>query len=88
MGPDLRHRVEGAEKPTVRGVRVSDITEQKQRERRLRVQNERLDSFASVVSHDLQGPLTVAQGPGLAQQDVANDYLEEMPLTRPDPDAH
>jgi len=71
-------RVEGAEKPTVRGF-IQDITEQKERERRLRVQNERLDSFASVVSHDLQGPLTVAQGHlELAQQDVANDHLDSI----------
>jgi PAS domain S-box-containing protein len=39
-----------------------DITERKRRERRLRRQNERLDRFASVVSHDLQNPLNVAMG--------------------------
>ncbi|EMA18823.1 PAS domain S-box protein [Haloarcula argentinensis] len=71
-------RVEGTEKRTVRGF-IQDITEQKERERRLRVQNERLDSFASVVSHDLQGPLTVAQGHlELAQQDVTNDHLDSI----------
>jgi len=71
-------RVEGAEKRTVRGF-IQDITEQKERERRLRVQNERLESFASVVSHDLQGPLTVAQGHlELAQQEVTNDHLDSI----------
>jgi PAS domain S-box-containing protein len=71
-------RVEGAEKRTVRGF-IQDITEQKERERRLRVQNERLESFASVVSHDLQGPLTVAQGHlELAQQAVTNDHLDSI----------
>ena len=40
----------------------TDITEQKERERELARQNERLDEFASVVSHDLRNPLNVAQG--------------------------
>jgi len=40
----------------------SDITERKERERALRRQNERLDEFASVVSHDLRNPLSVAEG--------------------------
>ncbi|WP_435334061.1 PAS domain S-box protein [Haloarchaeobius sp. TZWWS8] len=40
----------------------SDTTEQKERERELRRQNERLDEFASIVSHDLRNPLTVARG--------------------------
>jgi len=34
----------------------------RQRERELARQNERLDDFASVVSHDLRNPLNVAQG--------------------------
>jgi len=40
----------------------TDITEQKRRERELERQNERLDEFASIVSHDLRNPLNVAQG--------------------------
>nr|WP_281381262.1 HAMP domain-containing sensor histidine kinase [Halobellus ruber] len=40
----------------------TDITEQKERERELKRQNERLDEFASVVSHDLRSPLSVATG--------------------------
>mgnify|MGYP000728310511 CR=1 FL=1 len=39
-----------------------DITEQKAREQRLTTQNERLDEFASVMSHDLRNPLRTAQG--------------------------
>ncbi len=35
---------------------------QKQRERKLERQNERLDEFASVISHDLRNPLNVATG--------------------------
>jgi PAS domain S-box-containing protein len=41
---------------------LRDISEQKERERELERQNERLDEFASVVSHDLRNPLTVAEG--------------------------
>jgi PAS domain S-box-containing protein len=37
-----------------------DITERKERERELRRQNERLETFASVVTHDLRNPLNVA----------------------------
>ena len=40
----------------------SDITERKERERELRRQNERLDEFASVVSHDLRNPISIADG--------------------------
>ena len=39
-----------------------DITERKEREQELEQQNERLEQFASVVSHDLRNPLTVARG--------------------------
>ena len=46
-----------------------DITERVERQRELERQNERLEEFASVVSHDLRNPLNVAQG--------AVDLLEE-----------
>jgi PAS domain S-box-containing protein len=39
-----------------------DVTERKRYEEALRRQNERLDEFASIVSHDLRSPLSVAQG--------------------------
>ena len=39
-----------------------DITERKENERELRRQNERLEEFASIVSHDLRNPLNVAMG--------------------------
>jgi len=39
-----------------------DITERVERQRKLERQNERLEEFASVVSHDLRNPLNVAQG--------------------------
>jgi PAS domain S-box-containing protein len=39
-----------------------DITELKQREQELERKNERLEEFASVVSHDLKNPLGIARG--------------------------
>ena len=39
-----------------------NITERKENQLRLERQNERLDEFASVVSHDLRNPLNVATG--------------------------
>lgn len=40
----------------------TDLTALKVRERELERKNERLDEFASIVSHDLRNPLTVANG--------------------------
>ncbi|WP_049939629.1 sensor histidine kinase [Natronomonas pharaonis] len=39
-----------------------DISERKRREQRLQRQNERLEAFASTVSHDLRNPLATAHG--------------------------
>jgi PAS domain S-box-containing protein len=39
-----------------------DISEQKATERQLERQNERLEEFAELLSHDLRNPLNVAQG--------------------------
>jgi PAS domain S-box-containing protein len=53
-----------------------DITERKQQEQRLQRQNERLDTFADVVSHDLRNPLNVAQGRlELAREDCDSEHL-------------
>lgn len=41
---------------------ATDITAQTERERKLERQNERLDEFASLVSHDLRNSLSVAEG--------------------------
>jgi signal transduction histidine kinase len=41
---------------------ATEITTQKEYERELERQNDRLDSFASMVSHDLRNPLGVVQG--------------------------
>ena len=40
----------------------TDVTDRREREETLRRQNERLDEFASIVSHDLRNPLSVAEG--------------------------
>ncbi|SEO42990.1 PAS domain S-box-containing protein [Halorientalis persicus] len=52
------------ENAVVRGVVINsrDITDRKRRERELERQNERLDDFANVVSHDLRNPLQIAEG--------------------------
>ncbi|WP_336327716.1 histidine kinase N-terminal 7TM domain-containing protein [Halovenus sp. HT40] len=41
---------------------LEDVTEQKRRERDLEQQIEKLDQFASLVSHDLRNPINVASG--------------------------
>ncbi|WP_338906453.1 PAS domain-containing sensor histidine kinase [Salinibaculum marinum] len=56
---------------------VRDITELKERQRELQRKNERLDEFASVVSHDLRNPLNIAQGRlELAQQECESEHLD------------
>lgn len=56
---------------------VRDITERKRREEALREKNERLDEFASIVSHDLRNPLSVTSGYiRLAQQTGDVTYLD------------
>ncbi|QAU13527.1 PAS domain S-box protein [Halorubrum sp. BOL3-1] len=50
-----------------------DITAFKEREVALERQNDRLDSFASIVSHDLRNPLNVAQGRVQLARDASGD---------------
>lgn len=58
---------------------LRDITDRKERERKLKRQNERLESFASIVSHDLRNPLNVAQGRlELAREQADNNHLEAV----------
>ena len=45
---------------TIRGA-LRDVTATRRRERELERQNEQLDRFASIVSHDLRNPLGIAQ---------------------------
>jgi len=58
---------------------VRDITDRKQRERELQRKNERLEEFASVVSHDLRNPLSVASGRlELAREECDSDHLDSV----------
>ena len=53
-----------------------DITERKERERELQRERDRLDEFASVVSHDLRNPLRLAEGRlELAREDCDSEHL-------------
>ncbi|NHN40614.1 PAS domain-containing protein [Halorubellus sp. JP-L1] len=57
----------------------TDITNLKERERALERERNRLDEFASVVSHDLRGPLSVATGyRELLAEDVDDPRLDEI----------
>jgi PAS domain S-box-containing protein len=58
-----------------------NVTERVRRERELRRKNDRLDEFASVVSHDIRNPLNVAQGrAALLRQESDSEHL--APLSR------
>jgi PAS domain S-box-containing protein len=67
--------------PAVEGYVITsrNVTAQKAYERELERQNERLDSFAEIVSHDLRNPLNVAQGhlEGL-RADTDSEALDEI----------
>ena len=53
-----------------------DITDRKRSQLELERQNERLDRFARVVSHDLRNPLATARGYlGLVEEDVDHPHL-------------
>jgi PAS domain S-box-containing protein len=71
--------------PAVEGIVINtrDVTERIERERELAATNERLDRFASVVSHDLRNPLNVAEGYVELLEDNVEDeqlrgYLTEV----------
>ena len=54
-----------------------DVSDQKEREEQLQRQNERLNEFASVVSHDLRNPLNVVQGRvELAREECDTEHLD------------
>ncbi len=55
---------------------LRDVTELREGERDLERQNERLESFASILSHDLRNPLTVAHGRvELAREEYDSEHL-------------
>lgn len=60
-------------------INTRDITEQKRHERELQRQNERLEDFAQIVSHDLRNPLNVAQGHlELAQDGGGQEHFDAV----------
>ncbi|ERG98905.1 MAG: PAS sensor histidine kinase [Haloquadratum sp. J07HQX50] len=66
---------------------LRDISERKAREEKLKRQNRRLDEFASVVSHDLRNPLTVAEGNlELLREECESERIDKIDsaLTRMD----
>ncbi len=58
---------------------LHDVTEHETRQRELEAENEQLEQFASLISHDLRNPLDVAIGRTNAIREMAED---------PDLDAH
>jgi PAS domain S-box-containing protein len=56
---------------------VRDISDRKEREQQLERQNERLEEFAGVVSHDLQNPLQIVTSRlELAREDCDSPHLD------------
>jgi len=56
-----------------------DISERHEYERALERRNDRLDEFASIVSHDLRNPLNVAKGyTELLAEDRPSEYVERI----------
>jgi signal transduction histidine kinase len=56
-----------------------DVTDHREYESQLERQNERLEEFASVVSHDLRNPLNVAVGQlELARGDCESEHLDTV----------
>jgi len=58
---------------------TQDVTDQRRWERDLQRENEQLEEFASIVSHDLRNPLNVAQGRlELAQAECDSEHLDDV----------
>ncbi|GAB3683557.1 hypothetical protein GCM10028857_11290 [Salinarchaeum chitinilyticum] len=58
---------------------LRDISHRKQREKELERQNERLEEFAHIASHDLRNPLNVASGRlELAREDCDSEHLDAI----------
>ncbi len=78
----LKHWSQPIESGLYAGGRIehyTDITQRKYREQQLQKQNDRLDEFASIASHDLRNPLNVAEGNlELAREDGDSEYLANV----------
>jgi len=67
------------DRPVGRLVIVRDVTPLVTSRRRLERQNERLETFADTVSHDLRNPLSVAQGRlDLVREECDSDHLDPI----------
>ncbi|WP_299237499.1 hybrid sensor histidine kinase/response regulator [Natronomonas sp.] len=70
--------IEDGEVVRIRGA-VQDVTERTEYEQRLERQNERLEEFASIVSHDLRNPLNVVEGRArLARNGSNGDHIDAV----------
>lgn len=72
--------VENSDGEITHGIALTqNVTDQIERKRKLKAQNERLEEFASVVSHDLRNPLQVATGRlELAQSECDSAHLDDI----------
>lgn len=60
-------------------VSARDVTKLKKRERELRRERDRLDEFASIVSHDLRNPINVSSGRlELARAEYESEHLDTI----------
>jgi signal transduction histidine kinase len=66
---------------------MRDVTERRERKRTLERQNERLEEFASIVSHDLRNPLQVLAG-RLQAIDAERESDREVALDEHVPSMH
>jgi len=58
---------------------LTEVTERRRRQRALEAKNDRLDSFAEVLSHDLRNPLSVAAGSAeLAREEPAPEHFDRL----------
>jgi signal transduction histidine kinase len=72
---DVRHRPvgKGIKEDRKRLVLFEDVTDRRDHQRELEHQNDRLDEFASIISHDLRNPLDVALGRANAVSEELDD---------------
>ncbi|WP_254862998.1 ATP-binding protein [Halovivax gelatinilyticus] len=60
-------------------ISITDVTDREHYRRQLERQNERLERFASMVSHDLRNPLSVAQGyVEMAGEDAEPEHVDAI----------
>jgi len=58
---------------------LTDVTERRRRQDALEAKNDRLDSCAAVLSHDLRNPLSVADGTAeLARTDPSDEHFDRI----------